>query len=344
MKIRLRRALIICAFLYIGLLITSCSHERGKVDVSTIDGSFSFRHFDQDLFSLDTNNMGSSLAQLRSKYGNFFDLFAYRITSLGSQDSILTRDKFRQFITDTNFRAVYRDIQKEFGDGESLKKELSEAFRYYRYYFPGKQVPEVITLLSAFSFPVVADSNHLGIGLDMYLGTSYRYYSTIEPPLPLYLRLRMTREYAAIDALRGWLQSDYMVDESQAKMIEMMISQGKIIYALDLLFPETPDSLKIGYTGAQLNWCKENESKVWSFFVDQQLLFSTDPNLLMKYVNDAPTTNGFPKESPGNIGQFIGWKIVQSYMDHHPDISLQQLMENKDLQKVFQESKYKPAR
>ncbi|MBK6838223.1 MAG: hypothetical protein IPG90_08030 [Bacteroidetes bacterium] len=160
----------------------------------------------------------------------------------------------------------------------------------------------------------------------------------------MYLRSKMTKEYVAIDALRGWLQSDYMVDESQAKMLEMMVSQGKIIYALDLLFPDSPDSLKIAYSSSQLNWCRENETKVWSFFIDQQLLFSTDPNLLMKYVNDAPTTNGFPKESPGNIGQFIGWGIVNAYMKNHSEISLSQLMEEKDLQKIFRESKYKPAK
>ncbi len=332
------------AFIYMCLLITSCGTDSGKVDISAVNVSLEMKHFEQDLFSADTNRLDQSLVQLKNKYGNFFDLFAFRITSLGSSDSIVMQNKFRQFITDTNFIAVYKDIQKEFGDAEPLKAQLTEAFRYYHYYFPNKIIPEVITLLSAFSFPIVADSTHLGIGLDMYLGSGYRYYSTIEPPLPLYLRSKMTKEYVAIDALRGWLQSDYMVDESQAKMLEMMVSQGKIIYALDLLFPDSPDSLKIAYSSSQLNWCRENETKVWSFFIDQQLLFSTDPNLLMKYVNDAPTTNGFPKESPGNIGQFIGWGIVNAYMKNHSEISLSQLMDEKDLQKIFRESKYKPAK
>ena len=177
--------------------------------------SLEMKHFEQDLFSADTNRLDQSLVQLKNKYGNFFDLFAFRITSLGSSDSIVMQNKFRQFITDTNFVAVYKDIQKEFGDAEPLKPQLTEAFRYYHYYFPNKIIPEVITLLSAFSFPIVADSTHLGIGLDMYLGSGYRYYSTIEPPLPLYLRSKMTKEYVAIDALRGWLQSDYMVDRQK---------------------------------------------------------------------------------------------------------------------------------
>lgn len=338
------RSIILFAFIYNCLLITSCTNNSQKPDVSAVDVKLDFRRFEKDLFACDTSHMGSSLFQLKEKYGDFFDLFAFQITSLGSPDSVLMQDRFRQFVSDTNLLAVYRDMEKEFGNDELTKQQLTEAFKYYHYYFPSRTVPQIVTMLSGFSYPVVADSTHLGIGLDMYLGPSYRYYSTIEPPLPQYLRNKMTKEYVVIDALRGWLQSDFLSDDGQYKMLESMISQGRIIYALSKIFPDAPDTLKIGYSSAQLSWCRENESKIWSFFVDQQLLFTTDPNLLMKYVNDGPTTNGFPKESPGNIGQFIGWNIIRSYAENHPDISLSQLMEEKDLQKIFQESKYKPAK
>ena len=78
--------------------------------------------------------------------------------------------------------------------------------------------------------------------------------------------------------------------------------------------------------------------------MENKLLFSIDPNLMNKYVNDGPTTNGFPKESPGNIGQFLGWQIIKSYMKNNTNVTLKQLMEQKDLIKIFNESKYKPSR
>ena len=87
-----------------------------------------------------------------------------------------------------------------------------------------------------------------------------------------------------------------------------------------------------------------NESRIWSFFIENKLLFSIDPNLMNKYVNDGPTTNGFPKESPGNIGQFIGWQIVKSFVKKHPETTLRKLMEEKDLMKIFNESGYKPKK
>jgi hypothetical protein len=108
--------------------------------------------------------------------------------------------------------------------------------------------------------------------------------------------------------------------------------------------PDTPDSITCGYTQKQLKWCDENEKNTWSFFIDNNLLFSTDQPQLAKYANEGPTTNGFPKESPGNIVQWIGWKIISSYMEKNPQISLPQLMNDYDYKKIFRDSGYKPKK
>jgi hypothetical protein len=154
----------------------------------------------------------------------------------------------------------------------------------------------------------------------------------------------MHKDFIICDGMKGWALSDYGIDESTARMIDFMVSQGRLIYFLDKVVPDSPDTIKTGYSSKQLEWCYGNEKKIWSFFIDNKLLFSFDPNLMNKYVNDGPGTNGFPKESPGNIGQFIGWQIVKSYMRNHPEKTLQKLMEEKDMLKIFNESKYKPAK
>ena len=178
----------------------------------------------------------------------------------------------------------------------------------------------------------------------MYLGTDYKYYFTMDPVLPRFIRVKMRKEYIVSDALKGWLQSDYANDESGSNFIRIIISQGRISYALDHLLPDSPDSVKLGYSASQLEWCRKNEAATWSFFIDQKLLFNTDPNMLSKYTNDGPGTNGFPKESPGNIGQYTGMKIVEAYMKKNPRVSIQKLMDEKDLQKIFRDSGYKPAK
>jgi hypothetical protein len=61
----------------------------------------------------------------------------------------------------------------------------------------------------------------------------------------------------------------------------------------------------------------------------------------MKYVSEGPTTGGFPKESPGNLGQWIGYRIVKSYMEKQPD-NLMALMNENDYKKILHDSGYKP--
>ena len=324
--------------------ISGCSKDSDKPDISEIQLTVNADRFERDLFNLNSKPEGKGIVFLKEKYGNFFNLFAYQITSLGSGDSVLIEERFRSFINDSNFRAIYNDCEKLFGNFDEKNEDLTKAFRYYKYYFPEKSIPRIVTMVSGFSYPVVCDSFILGISLDMYLNPSYRYYSTIEPALPNYLRSRMHGNFMVCDAMKGWAASDYSIDESSAKMIDFMILQGRLLFFLDKITPDEPDTIKSGYSSSQLEWCRMNEKQIWSFFIDNKLLFSFDPNLMNKYVNDGPTTNGFPKESPGNIGQYIGWQIVKSYMKNHPDVTLQKLMEEKDLLKIFNESKYKPLK
>lgn len=299
--------------------------------------------FERDLFA-DSIPGGSRSDFLRQRYGSFYELFVWQLTRIGSPDSSLTESNLEAFVSDTNFRSVYRSCESKFGDFDEYARKLSAGFKAYSAEFPGRTVPRLLTTLSVFSYPVICDSTHLAISLDMYLNPGCRFYATIEPPLPAYLQRRMREEYIVADALKGWLQSDYAADEFSSDMIQRMISQGRIQYTLKRLLPEEPDSILTGYTQEQLDWCEANEAGVWSFFIDNNLLYSTDPNLLMKYVGEGPTTNGFPAGAPGNIGLFVGYRIVRSYIDRHPETSILQLMELNDLHAVFQESKYKPKK
>ena len=330
--------------IYVSLCISGCKQEGDRPDISGMSLNINADRFEKDLFGIDTLNTGEGIRFLKKKYGNFFNLFAHQITAIGTPDSIQMAERFNSFINDSGFRTIYRDCEKLYNDFSEKNKAFTNAFRYYSYYFPGKNIPRIVTMISGFSYPVVCDSTTLGVSLDMYLGPSYRLYSTLEPPLPNYLRSRMHGDFIVCDAMKGWAQSDYGIDESSARMIDFMISQGRLLYYLDKITPDENDTIKIGFTSSQLEWCKSNEKKIWSFFIDNKLLFSFDPNLMNKYVNDGPTTNGFPKESPGNIGQFIGWHIVKSYMTVHKEISLEQLMNEKNMQKIFDESKYKPLK
>jgi uncharacterized protein YjaZ len=75
--------------------------------------------------------------------------------------------------------------------------------------------------------------------------------------------------------------------------------------------------------------------------VQNDLLFNTDPNITRDYLNDGPNTPALGDASPGNIGQFVGSRIVLKWMEKQKDLSLDALMKT-PAKKIFDEAKYKP--
>jgi hypothetical protein len=121
-----------------------------------------------------------------------------------------------------------------------------------------------------------------------------------------------------------------------------MIHQGKLMFFVDALLPEMQDSLKIGYTAKQIDWCERNEAQMWSQLIEYKMLYSNKRMDIIRYINNSPTTSGFPLESPGRTGVWIGWQIVRQYMEKFPETTLGDLMKNVDYQQILNDSKYFP--
>ena len=88
---------------------------------------------------------------------------------------------------------------------------------------------------------------------------------------------------------------------------------------------------------------EENETGIWEHFVQEDLLFSKKENEFRSFVNYAPFAKGMPKESPGRVAYFIGYRIVSEYMKNNK-IGLDKLISLTDSRKFLQESRYKPIR
>ncbi|MCX6287479.1 MAG: gliding motility lipoprotein GldB, partial [Bacteroidetes bacterium] len=118
----------------------------------------------------------------------------------------------------------------------------------------------------------------------------------------------------------------------------------KRLYLQDAILPATPDRLKIGYTQEQYNWIKKNEVQVWGTIIENHMLYSNDGRIIRVFTSDGPFTAEFSKTSPPLLGNWIGWQIVKQYMERNPDISIEQLLKEKDSQKILAGSKYKPEK
>lgn len=322
------------------ILCFSCKNERGKPDVSTSNVDLRVLRFDVDLFNSNFEKFADSLPFFRAKYGEFFDLYNFKIINIGASDNPAYPSLLTSFVTDFGITKLNEAVKKDFSDFTPFKSQLTEGFKYFQYYFPKVRIPVVVTYISGLNQSVVTTDTLLGIGLDKYLGANSEFYARMG--IPKYKRDRMTKDNIPYDCMRGWLETNFPMSDSSANLLSHIIYQGKIIYSLLHVFPEAHDSMVTGFSREQIEWCVANEKRMWPYLVENKILFKSDYLTISKYINDAPFTKDFGRHSPGRAVLWIGYKIVAEYMGRNSSVSLEVLMQDNDYHKILQLSKYKP--
>lgn len=269
------------------------------------------------------------LSKIKRQYPYFFPA--------GNEDTVWTNKMKNPLL-----RELHAEVQKTFGNFQKERGDLEELFRHIKYYFPETNLPKVITLISEVdtqSKVIYADSLLL-ISLDVYLGKDHKFYSGF----PEYQRRTFEKSQILPDVVSDFSLRKITPPTDRA-LLSQMIYFGKELYLKDVLIPQVSDADKIGYTPEQITWSQENEGYIWRYFVDEKLLYDSDPKLPGRFINPAPFSKFYleiDNESPGQIGMWIGWQIVRSYMKNN-DVSLQQLLQT-DAKEIFDNSKYKPKK
>lgn len=322
------------------ILLVSCSQKnRFIIDTTKNRVEVKIHRFDKDLLKLDTTNMKTGLDSLYARYPEFLPVFTENILDTAATDTVAVRNLFHQFLTDTTFTAINKKTLETFTDISDIEKQVSDAYTYIHHYFPQVKLPEIYFYVSGFNRAVMLNNKFIGIGTDFYLGSNYPAYQNFTYQYMLY---NMRRESVATDLVSTTLFRMFVMNSSQYRLMDNMLFRGKVMYLLSTFMPNEKPEVIMGYSPEQWKWCKTYEKQVWAAIIDQKHLFSTDVQLIRKYMNDAPFTSPISQESPGRLGTWIGWQIVQSYMDKNPKVSLTDLMNEDNYQKILEESGYKP--
>jgi gliding motility-associated lipoprotein GldB len=325
-------------------VVTFFSCKQGnKPDVGDIKLNIKIQRFDRDLFSGREKPISQTDLLLQKKYPAFYDDYVHRMVGdvSYSNEEILSTLYKDQAYTDLN-----QDADSVFKDMTPIEKDLTQTFKYIKYYYPQIRVPEFIAFISGFAVQTPIGDGYMGIGLDMFLGNKSKFYRAIVKSVPLYLSRRFTPEYVVPRLTETYAREElfHSRDENRS-LLSKMVENGKILYFMDqVLDDQVADTVKIGYTDKQLAWCQTYEGDIWAYFVENNLLFETDFQKIQQYVSEAPFTPGIGEknESAPKLGIWIGWQMVRKYMKENPDITLQQLMAEQDAQKILNGAKYKP--
>jgi hypothetical protein len=335
----------ILPFLFVLSLVACGTHDnRPNVSGIHVDDIHIVR-FDTAFFNIDSNHIEAGLFQLNQRYPYFTQDFVANILGAGpmSDTSHLAFEAAREFYV--SYLRIRDSLEPKYRQLDWLEKKLQQDFRYVKYYFPKYQLPaKVVSFIGPFDGPGVAMTTYtMGIGLQSYAGKNFSFYLTGKGQdlYPQYISRRFEPEYIDVNCVNA-IGEDIFPDNSEGRpLIEQMVTKGRYWWLTGKLMPDAPDSITTGYTKAQLDWCAGNEVAVWNFFLQGTDLYTVDPDIIKNYIGEGPKTLGMPDLSPGNIGAWVGWRIVQKYVSEHSGITPEELMKV-PVRKIFEESKYKP--
>ena len=313
-------------FFVLLLFLNSCQKEVKKnVDTSNIEVEFMINRFEQDFY----DHGGENLEELKNKYPLLFPDI--------TPDSI-----WMAKINDRDEQELYSETQKLYSSFSDIESELKSLFQHVTYYNPLFNTPDIITGLSNidYDYRVIYNQELVFISLDVYLGSTHPFYGDF----PSYIKQNNVRERIIVDVASAIVDSQ-IKPLTNRSFLAKMIHEGKKLYLLELYLPLKSEAVRIGYNKIKYDWALTNEEQVWKYFIENNLLYSTDTKLNKRFLEDAPFSKFYiseDKNSPGRIGQWIGMQIVRSFMANN-DVSLSDLL-LKNEEEIFKKSKYKPRK
>lgn len=325
----LKKTLSVLLTLAVACLIScnSSSHSLHQVKI---------QRFEQTLFDTPNDQLQAKLRQFATNYNSpLLPIYP---------DDQLYMSQLSQFISDPTVRDIYDITRQQYPDLRWLEKELTIALDNATHLDDEINISRFATYVSGLSdyeqrIAVDRQSGSVRISIDHYAVGAMEKYSYFG--LPMYIVERCDSAHLATDIMAA-IARQYvtMPDDNDVTMLDIMIAEGKVLYFLDKVMPRKADNIKIRYSEDQLEWMRQNESNVWSYFIQNNLLYEKDFSRYHNFVDEAPKTNAF-KDSAPRTTHYIGWQIVRQYMANTKS-TLHDLFANTNSQQILQQSGYKP--
>ena len=307
-------------------LVGCDAKSRIEKEISKKVITFRLERFDQEFAAVNTTN-----------FTRLKDSFSFLFSTTVADSVWLNK------ASDSIQLEINEEVSKAYPQSGKISDSLYDFFQHLNYYFPQVGIPErVITITSDVNYKqnVILTDKLLLISLDTYLGADHHFYLGIQE----YIRKNFKPDQMLPDIAKAYAKR-IITHTDDRTFLSHLIYYGKILYLQDRLLPELADHVKIGYSEEEYDWTTNNEEQIWRYFIEKELLYSTDQQLLSRFLHPAPFSKFYLEldgESPGRVGQYIGWQIVKAYMDKN-EVSLQELVKIAP-EELFKKSNYKPKK
>lgn len=325
-------------FLMIGLLVFfSCGKKQTECeldpDILSQPLDMEFARLEKEFFEAKSPE---EIKFLLEKYPEFSSVYL-------ELDQYPTVDSLASLLWEVNqdsaMRVLYDSVLVEFSDVSDIETELENAFKSIRHYFPDFKTPKVYTYVSGFNSDLVISEDLIVIGLDYFLPADHEF----QPDIARYMAVRYERKFLVPMIVLAISSRYNQTNPADNTLLSEMIYYGKAYHFVKSIMPCTSDQFIIGYTPEEIEECWANEEYIWSHFVENELLFETNPFEIRKYIGEAPFTDAISTKAPGRLGRWMGWNIVDDYRLNQ-DLSLPELMREANAEQIFRQSGYRPRR
>ena len=328
-------------YILLAMVLCGCGNTYQYIPKDIEPVAVEIVRFDSALLAVRTDSVKQDVMQLYADYEEFIPLYVEGVLRLPMEDTAYFSEQLANFLADTTmgFAQTNALAKKKFANVDSLQEALNTGFSRLHYLYPEWEIPTVYLFVSGFNSTVIYYEDMLGVGVDMYLGSDYPYYNQVVYD---YQKTTMQKEYVVRDVMSMYLAYNIAYNSKYNRLLEQMIFRGKQLFLLSQLLPDAPAWQVIGYTEEQWAWCEHYERAIWNRIMEKRDLFKTESMLINSYMNEGPFTAEISQESPGRLGLWIGWRIVDSYMRNNENITIQELINEGDAQKILEQSFYKP--
>lgn len=258
-------------------------------------------------------------------------------------DDELFMEAVSDFVNDPVVSDIYRITDSLYHNMDEEERQLEKALGRAEKLDGEIHYDRIFTLITAdfenYRNRVFCNEDELAISIDHYaIGAMERYGYF---GLPAYIVRMSTRDHIVPDCMAAIARERIVLPEGEMTLLDYAVAEGKVAYFVEQTLPNTPDSLVMRYSKGQMEWMKKNTANVWSWILQNRMLYTSDLSVIRNLIDDAPKTNAFGEDSAPRATSYIGWQIVRSYMKKE-NASLHDLFEETDSRKILDLSGWRP--
>ena len=317
--------LIILIFLFFG-----CSKNKCQSSKSLEPVDIQLDRLDQKIFNSNSVEEVKAIFKANPFFSNHF-----LHSDQYPPDSL--ENRFFNLLKNKSIDTLYNESLESFSNIDEIIENLEQSFAILKSYFPETKIPTIQTVVTGLYNDLFVSNEYIIIGMDFFIGQN----ATYKPQqIPLYIQKRYTTQHLPANIMQ-FVSGQYVKATKGKTMLASMIDYGKSYYLLQSILPCTAGNILMGYTEEEWNDSFENEAIIWANFVENNLLYETNFQIKQKFLGERPNIYEIGDKCPGRIGRWVGWQIVNAYMEN-TDTSIQELMNETDVNKIFRLSEYKP--